>query len=87
MKFTTGSAPIPKAMRSDGRPRTAFRKALDDLSVGDEYVEVLLADTRYKNLTRVQAVVTNMSIEAFGRGNYVTRRNPDRTGIRIWRTA
>ena len=84
MKFTTGSAPIPA---SRGRLHTKLSLAMAALPIGDDYIEVLLADAAQPTLTRLQNAVAGKANHAFGKGNFATRTNPDRTGIRIWRTA
>ena len=84
MKFTTGKAPIPenRAGRSSD-----FRKALAALPVGDDYIEVLLEDAKSKTLGNLQRAISVTAMRQFGKGNYTTRQNIDRTGFRIWRTA
>ena len=87
MKFTTGSAPMPQSGGGGGRPHSDLRIAIATLNIGDDYAEVLLADTGRATLNGLQAAVATIARKALGKGNYATRQNPDRTGIRIWRTA
>ena len=86
MKFTTGSAPIPPE-GTIGRELSLLRVALAALPVGEEYIEILLDDTHYLTMSAFQSRVAVTASNAMGKGNYTTRRNPDRTGVRIWRTA
>ena len=87
MNFTTGKAPTPKSSGGGGRPHSDMRLAIAALTIGDDYVEVLLANTGRATLDGLQASVLCLARRALGKGNYATRQNPDRTGVRIWRTA